>query len=345
MGQHLVKTVNLNRYEITGRLGSGADYDVRLAIDLESGQQVALKRPVPQVISRNQHHAIEARTDRMVQAYEEVRPSPELVAPILGCTDREVHDNYFGDDLREKYTVVVQERARGIPLLGDMMSKITGVPVAAGQNLFAMFPLVRNLGIPEFPIQNQLLDLQQVYLNAGYVILDLRPQNIFFQPGSGKISVIDTGALTVADNQVPRGRPPYDVNDACLELLKFYTTPEEPPQQADKYGEVRGIRPIINLREEVEAMGDTLAQSGGSIETLGQVILEKISSRVYINCGQFRKDLNAYSQAIRHRNNGLPSLQTSMDAWLEAFEWLRQDYWQRFLFNPAEDLSGYDRQD
>ena len=44
---HLVERVDLRRYEITGRLGSGADYDVRAAIDRETGAEVALKRPVP----------------------------------------------------------------------------------------------------------------------------------------------------------------------------------------------------------------------------------------------------------------------------------------------------------
>ena len=337
----MVEKVELSRYQITGRLGSGADYDVRLATDLETGREVALKRPVPQVISRKQHDAIEARTGHMVHAYAEVRPSAELVAPILGYTERAIHDGYFGDELGEEYTVIVQERARGIPLLGDMMSKITGVPIAAGQNLFALFLLVRNSDIEEFPVHNQLLDLQQVYLDAGYVVLDLRPQNVFYQPKSGKISVIDTGALAGPNTEAPRGRAPYDVNDACLELMKFYTTPEGPPKEAEGYREARGIRPIVSLRDEIDGMGSALAHAGGSVEAAGRVILEKIGDRAYIGCGQFRNDLNGYLHAVRSRNCEQSGFQASKDAWFEALEWLKQDYWKRFLFDEDEELQGY----
>ena len=337
-----MEKVELGRYEITGRLGSGADYDVRVAADQETGRQVVLKRPMPQAISRNQHWAIEARTERMVQVYQEVLPSPELVAPILAYTDREIHDSYFGDELGTEYTVIVQERARGIPLLGDMMSKIKGVPIAAGQNLFAMFPLVRNLTIPEFPVHNKLLDLQQAYLDVGYVVLDLRPQNIFYQPGSGKITLIDTGALAGPGIEAPRGRPPYDANDACLELIKFYTTPEEPPQQADGYRDARGIRPIVSLKQEIDELGLALAQATGSVEASGRVILEKIRDRDYTEYGQFRSDMNAYLNEVRVRNSQLVGCQEAKNAWTEALEWLRQDYWRGFLFDAEEELRGYD---
>ncbi len=337
----MVEKVELGRYEITGRLGSGADYDVRVATDRETGLQVVLKRPMPQAVSRNQHGAIEARTERMVQVYQEVRPSLELVAPILAYTDREIHDSYFGDELGAEYTVIVQERARGIPLLGDMMSKIKGVPIAAGQNLFAMFPLVRNLDIPEFPIHNKLVDLQQVFLDAGYVVLDLRPQNIFYQPSSGKITLIDGGALAGPGIEAPRGRPPYDANDVCLELMKFYTTPEEPPQQADGYRDARGIRPIVRVEQEIEEMGRALDQASASVEASGRVILEKIRDRDYTEYGQFRSDLNTYLREVLDRDSQLPGGQEAKVAWTEALEWLKEDYWRSFLFDAEEELVGY----
>ena len=148
----MVEKVSLERYEITGRLGSGADYDVRAATDLDTGAEVALKRPVPQAVSRKQHGAIEARTGRLLQAYDQAGDAGGLLAPLLGYTDTAIHDPYFGDDLGEPYTVFVQGRAPGIPLLGDMMSRITGVPVGAGQNLFALFPLEQAMNAtPGFP--------------------------------------------------------------------------------------------------------------------------------------------------------------------------------------------------
>ena len=81
-----MEKVDLNRYELTGRLGAGADYEVRAATDRETGNQVAIKRPVPQAISRNQHEAIEARTEKLLQAYPEVGFSTRLISPIVGYT-------------------------------------------------------------------------------------------------------------------------------------------------------------------------------------------------------------------------------------------------------------------
>ena len=332
---------DLNRYEITGRLGVGADYEVRAAVDRETGQQVAIKRPVPQAISRNQHNAIEARTEKILRAYQEIGNSTPLVSPILGYTERAVHDGFFGDELGQEYQVLVEERARGIPLLGDMMSKFKGVPIGAGQNLFTLFPLVQPGGIPEHPVHNQLLDLEEVYFKAGYIILDLRPQNIFYQPGNGQMVVIDTGALARLDDDAPRGRPPFDVNDACLEILKFYTTPQEPPADSSGYREPRGIRPIVDFGQELDEMARDLAICAPPVAEAGAVILDKIRERSYTDYTQFRVDLMKYLDRIKERNAALANSAETGEAWLEAAQWLKEDYWRGFLFDPESELAGY----
>ncbi len=337
----MAERVELHRYEITGRLGSGADYDVRAAIDRETGAEVALKRPVPQAVSRKQHLAIEARTERLLLAYERAGDAGGLLAPLLGYTDTANHDGYFGDELGEPYTVFVQARAPGIPLLGDMMSRFTGVPIGAGQNLFAMFPLVQPSGAPLFPLHNQLLDLEQAYLDGGYILMDLRPQNVFFRPGAGRVQVIDSGALAGVNDPAPRGRPPLDVNDACLELLKFYTTPEEPPLDAAGYRDARGVRPIVNVRQELDDMRRTLNQAGGSAAVAGEVILDKICARDYSDYRQFRVDLTAYLDALTVRNKSMANRSDALSIWREALDWLRGDYWTRFRFDADAELAVY----
>ena len=336
-----MEKVDLDRYELTGRLGVGADYEVRAAVDRETGKQVAIKRPVPQAISRNQHKAIEARTEKVLQAYEEVGFSTNLISPILGYTSRAVHDGFFGDDLGKEYQVMVEKRACGIPLLGDMMSKFKGVPIGAGQNLFTLFPLLQPSDVPAHSIHNQLLDLEEVYLGAGYVVLDLRPQNIFYQPGNGQMVVIDTGALAQLDGGAPRGRPPYDINDACLEILKFYTTPVEPPADPSGYREPRGIRPIINIEEELAEMARDLAECAQPVVDTGTVILDTIKGRDYTEYTQFRSDLTAYLDQIVDRNAGLAKKAEANQTWQEAALWLKEDYWRGFLFDPDSELSGY----
>ena len=202
----------------------------------------------------------------------------------------------------------VQGRAPGIPLLGDMMSRITGVPVGAGQNLFALFPLEQAMNAPRFPVHNQLLELEQAYLDSGYILMDMRPQNVFLRPGSGRIQVIDSGALAGVDDPAPRGRPPLDVNDACLELLKFYTTTESPPQDASGYRDARGIRPIVNVQQELSEMRRSLSASGDDVAGLGGAMLDKIGDRAYTDYRQFGADLNPWLDAISERNHAASRL-------------------------------------
>ena len=59
-----METISLDRFELVGALGTGADYDVRAAVDRETGQQVVLKRPSPQAVSRQMHGPTEERTTR-----------------------------------------------------------------------------------------------------------------------------------------------------------------------------------------------------------------------------------------------------------------------------------------
>ena len=336
-----MEKVDLDRYELTGRLGVGADYEVRAATDRETGTQVAIKRPVPQAISRDQHQAIESRTENILQSFQEVGQSTNLISPIVGYTERRLHDDFFGDELGKEYQVLVEERAPGIPLLGDMMSKFKGVPIGAGQNLFTLFPLVQPSSVPAHPVHNQLLDLEEVYLGAGYVILDLRPQNIFYQPGSGRMVVIDTGAVVRLDGEAPRGRLPFDINDACLEILKFYTTPEAPPDDTAGYREPRGIRPIVNIDEELNEMARNMAGCPVAVMEAGAVILEKIRNRGYTEYSGFRSDLTEYLDRIDERNSGLDNAAQGSEAWREAALWLKEDYWRNFLFDPDTELAGY----
>ncbi|HCL26436.1 MAG TPA: hypothetical protein DHW65_08855 [Dehalococcoidia bacterium] len=336
-----MEKVDLDRYELTGRLGSGADYEVRSAVDRETGQKVAIKRPVPQAISRNQHEAIEARTEKILQAYQDVGSSTALISPIVGYTERTTHDGFFGDDLSQEYQVLVEERAQGIPLLGDMMSKFKGVPIGAGQNLFALFPLVRPESIPAHPVHNQLLDMEEAYLKAGYVVLDLRPQNVFYQPATGRVVIIDTGALAKLGETPPPGRPALDVNDVCLEMLKFYSTPEVPPTDASGYRDPRGIRPIVDIGQELDEIARDLADCPADVAEAGSLMLENIRERSYSDYTKFRDDLNTYLDRRVERNEGLANVNEIRQTWLEAAQWFNEDYWRGFLFDPDSELADY----
>jgi len=340
-----MEQIDLNRYAVTGILGSGADYEARSAVDRETGAQVVLKRPEPQMIRRRMHTNIESRTDQVLHVYQEVGHTIPTVVPILGYTERANHDAYFGDDLGHDYRVLVAERALGIPLVGDIKARFTGVPIGVGQHLFTLFPLIRSENHAPFAIHEQLLEVEEPFFEAGYVLLDLRPQNIFYQPDSGRISVIDCGALVDLKRVADTGRrSPQDIHDFYLEMLKFYTTPQRPPMQARGYRDPYGLRPVTNFERELDDMARQYkAAPDQAVQEAAQVLIGQIRQRAYTAFEDFRRDLFAYLDTVSAYHHSLPDLAEAQHVWTEALDWLRDDYWQRYLFCPETDLIGFTR--
>jgi hypothetical protein len=339
-----MEQVNLSRYEDAGRLASGADYEVRAAVDRETGEEVVLKRPVPQMISRQLHGNTEARTERTLRVHQELGSALPGMVPILGYTEPAIHDSYFGDSLGQAYRVTVEERAVGIPLfVGDPRARITGVPVGLGQNLFALFPPPPASGQPAFPIHQQLLDLAEGFLKAGYVLLDMGPQNIFYRPATAQITVIDIGTLAATDEEPsPRGIPPKDLHDFCLETLKYYTTPQHPPTEAAGYRDPHSMRPIVRFEEELNAMTQSFDQPGDPVHAAALHVIEMVRNRSYSGIDGFRKDLASYLDEVGGRDKELFDQTPVRGAWAEALGWLRGDYWQRFSFDPETELAAFD---
>ena len=337
-----MQVLDLKRFEITGLLGSGADYEVRAAIDQETGGQVVLKRPVPQMISRQMHGSTEARTDQMLEVFRKLSGNFPGVSPIIGYSERANHDQFYGDSMSHEYRVIVEERARGIPLMvGDMRARIQRVPTGVGQNLFALYPLDPVDPSDPFPVHRQLLDAQESFLQAGYVLLDMRPQNIFYQPASGHVTVIDCADLVPVEGAPnPRGGPPRGVFDSYLEILKFYATPQVPPVQADGYRDPYGQRPVVNFQQELDEMSVGFNEVGGPVGDAAQTMIERLKERAYPDPGAFRQDLDSYLRAVGLRNRELPNLDQAQQAWRDALDMLRGEYWKRFLFDAETELAG-----
>ena len=334
-----MQLVTLDRYEVIGLLGTGADYEVRAAVDRESGQQVVLKRPVPQVISRQMHGPIESRTDRTLQTYEELDGRVPQLSPLLGYTERASHAAFYGDAVSQEYRVMVFARAPGIPLVGDVRARIIGVPIGLGQNLFALFPLVQPQGEDSWPVQRQLLDLEEQFYLSGRVLLDLGPQNVFYQPATGTITVIDSGdQVVVGEEPASRSRRRRDIHDFYLEMLKFYTTPQDPPEQVSGYRDPYGLRPVITLEEELGEMSGRLSGKADPAAKAMLDLIARVGNRDYGDYSDFRRDLMAYLEEVRIRHQSLPDLPQARQAWLEALELLRADPWKKYDFDAEVEF-------
>ena len=337
-----MEKVDLNNYELTGLLGSGADYEVRSAIDKSTGGTVVIKRPVPQMISRRMHGAVEERTSRTIQLHEELANDIAEVCPMVGYTDSANHDDFFGDSLGQEYRVTVSRRAGGIPLVGDPRARILRVPIGLGQNLFCLFPMCYLENEDPFPVQRQLLDAEERFYNHGYVLLDTGPQNIFFQPGSGQISIIDPGALLTGENdRTAIGRGPQDIHDFYLEMLKFYATPQAPPTEEAGYRDPYNQRPVVNFQQEMDELARGIASEPAATDRVretGLALIERVRGRSVEDFGEFRSGFMDYLAAIRQRNLELPNLAERLQTWRAALQLLREDHWQRYVFDAGNEL-------
>ncbi len=355
----MIDTVTLNRFELLGPLGGGADYDVRAAFDLETERPVVLKRPSPQAARRQMHGSIEERTDRILAAYEaagqhcpteptlpenctaqdvatynavmqarrkalDAGELPGGVPRVIGVTDAAIHDAYFGDDVGQPYRVRVEERAYGIPLAGDPRSRILRVPIGLGQNLFALHPIWPQ-ALSDFKdswqIQEQLLAAQEVFTAAGYVLLDLGPHNVYYSPGwTRQITLIDTGALVGHGVERAYGNAPQEVHDFYLEMLKYYITPELPPREAAGYYDSYNQRPVISLEQECDDLTAAFTAAGGALGDAMAACIARVRRRDYGSITQFGQDLQECLHLITIRNEQLVEAEMSENRLYELGE-------------------------
>ena len=335
-----METVTLDRFELVGPLGSGADYDVRAAIDRETGESVVLKRPSPQTVSRQMHGPVEERTARALEAYERAGQYCDAVPRVIGVTEVGLHDEYFGEDLGQPYSVRVEERATGIPLVGDPRSRILRVPIGLGQNLFALHPLALPNGVDDWPIQVQLLEAQEIYANAGYALLDLGPHNVFYSPGTGRMALVDASALVGHGVERAQGnRGPQDVHDFYVEMVKFYLAPHLPPTDAAGYFDPYNQRPVISIEDESDSLTGAFGSADDALRETATACLGKIRQRGYASVAEFATDLRECLRLITIRNEQTPERQAVLDAWRSALHRLSEDHWTRYRFDANTELA------
>lgn len=341
-----MKVVPLGRFKLEGFLDSGADYEAHAVTDTHTGKQVVIKRPNPDYISRRLHHGVDRLSRQLIQVHKTIAHSIPYVAHLVGYTRLARHNGYFGDDLTERYRVLVEERARGVPLMADIRDKFKGVPVGLGQNLFALHPLIPHSRAGRFPIHQQLIDVEEAFHDAGHLLLDMRPQNVFFDPEEGRITVIDLGTIPTkgkaTQGMVSMGNRPQDIHDFFAEMFKFYTTADHPPSRVDEYGEAAGMRSLPGFDEQLDQMIEAFsATEDAAVREAAVTALQRIRRRAYSSFREFREDFSRYLACVERRNESLPALASLRGVWGRALQSLSDGYWRKFLFDPGRDLASY----
>jgi serine/threonine protein kinase len=333
--------IDLERFSLRGPLGLGANYEVYAAVDGETGKDVVVKRPWVQAIRGGQSWHIDEQSARVIELHRVLGHTVPSISPLVGYTERIRHDRYFGDSLPQEYYVLIEERARGVPLVADIKDKFRGVPIGLGQNLFALHPLVRSSVGAAARVFEQLLDVEEACTGADYLIMDLRPQNVFFDPQSGAITVIDIGTC-VHVKAASRPRPAPDVHDCLAELCKFYLAPQSPPAQAMGYREPFGMGPPLGYAKELERMIQACTDSArGPLQDIAVDMLQRLKRRDYGAVAPFRRDLEQYFAVVEARNRDLQEFPELVGVWHQGLEWLREKYWRKFRFDPDADLASY----
>ena len=323
----------LKRFQLEGRLGEGADSEVFAAADTETGQPVVVKRPHPTLIARGQHLAVERRIARVIALRERLGDRLPHVAKMLAYTEPYSHESYFGDPLGELYTVTVEERAAGIPLVGSAMDGIKRHPIGAPQNLFAIHPVVPHDQRGRFSIARDILDVAVAFDNAGALILDMRPQNIYFDPASAAITVIDIGGITEATASIG-SRVPLDLHNFYLELFKWYIPHSAPPTDPGEYRQPIGMETVPMFNQNLDSMIRQQLQVPEKPWNPAAIdILQRIKARDYPCISAFKDDFAPYLLLLSESYECMSTSDPHRQAWHEALSTLATDYWRVFLFD------------
>ena len=333
---------DLQRFQLQGKLGEGADSEAFAAIDTVTGLPVVVKRPHPTLIVRGQHNTVEHRIASTVDLRERLGDSLPHVARLIAYTQTSESEDYFCDAIGEKYSVVVEERATGVPLVGSATDGIKRRPIGAPQNLFAIHPVIPHQKRGRFSVVRDLLDVAEVCDGHGALLLDMRPQNIYFDPQNAQITVIDICGVTKARPAYGR-KPPLGLHDFYLEIFKWYMPHADPPSEPGGYRQPVGMETIPMFTQNLDGMIRRARER--SDEQCGAAeldILRKIRAREYPSINAFRRDFEAYLRLLERRYEHLSDSGVIRQAWQGALEELKNDYWRKFLFNP-ESLSAYNQ--
>ena len=336
-----MNAIDLERFSLGSSLGIGANYEVYAAVDRETGKDVVLKRPWAQTIRVGQSRHVDEQSERVIELHRVLAGTVPHIAPLVGYTARVSHDHYFGDALPQEYHVLVEERARGLPLVADIKDKFRGMPIGLAQHLFALHPLVQGELEGRQSIFEQILAVEEAVTRVDYLIMDLRPQNVFFDPKRGEITVIDIG--TSVDLKTAAGpRPVPDIHDCLAELCKFYLEPQSPPTHPKGYRDPYGMGPALGFTKELDRLIQAFASvATGPLRDLAVEMLQRLKRRDYGGVSPFRHDLQQYFTLVDERNRNLPDFANRLQVWRQGMELLREQYWRKFRFDPDADLAPY----
>lgn len=329
------------RFRLGGLLGEGAELQAFAATDLKTGHPVVVKRPHPALVGRLQHRDVEQRLAQAAELRRKLADSLPHLSRLIEYIPPQPNDAYFGDSLGQSYAVIVEERARGLPLVGSALDGVKGIPIGLPQNLFVLHPLVTHAHKGDFTILRDLIEVVGAFYERGHLLLDVRPQNVFFDPRDARITVIDVSSIAV-ERAATHRRAALDLHDFYLEVLKWYITPQLPPKDAAAYGKPYGMRSVATFADLDGLLREFSATDWEPARTPAVSIIQKVRKRGYRTLDEFSQDFGQYLALAQERCARLRKSYTLVEVWRSARRNLSAPYWRKFLFDPDVDMAPYD---
>lgn len=331
----------LSRFRLFGPIGEGADCQAFAATDLEDGSPIVIKRPHPTLIARGQHADAERRLLRSVSFQQVLGSASKHLAGVVAHCAVEPGTDYFGDSHDRPYMIVAERRAAGVPLVGSATDGIRRMPIGLPQQLFALHPVRGHPDRPRFCVALDVLEVAEAFLGQGLVLLDARPQNVFFDPKSATITLIDTGGATET-KEATRRRPALDAHDFYVELLKWYVPLGGLPADTDGYAASHGMDSVPRFEQDLAAFKRAYESiPWGDIGEQGAAIIARVREREYSYPPDFRADFERLVGLYEERYEALAGDAASAAVWTEANRMFDLPYWRKFLFDPAADMTAY----
>ena len=331
----------LHRFQICGFLGEGADCQVFAATDLERNAPVVVKRPHPMLIARGQHTDVERRLRQSLELRPLLDDAARHVAAPVAHAVVPPGDGYFGDTHDHPYLAVVEERARGLPLVGSATDGIRRMPIGLPQQLFALHPVARHKTRDRFSVALDVLEVAESFLAQGLVLLDARPQNVFFDPRDATVTIIDTGGAT-PPRAATRRRAALDAHDFYTELLKWHLPTGEPPSAPEGYAQPQGMESVSRFAQDLAALKRAYqAMPCPDIGESGAALVERVRERGYGAPPDFRADFEQFITMYRSAYDKLALHHPTMQVWTQARGKLSSPYWRKFLFDAERDMAAY----
>jgi hypothetical protein len=208
-------------------------------------------------------------------------------------------------------------------------------------HLFCLHSLQNHATRGETPILLDVLETVETFYEAGYLLMDVRPQNVFYSPKTGEVSIID-----VCDFRMPREatrrHPPLDINDVFLDLFRWYVPASDPPLDFDLW--TRYTEPLRSPQFE-RAVDDTLrlfaSEELTDDRTLAIRVLDIIKARGYSSISEFETDIREFFDLRRRRITSSPVLASQTELWKQGIAMMHDDYWGKFLFSAEPDLTTF----